>query len=275
MERFHTNHESRITNHVGFTLIELLVVVAIIGVLAALLLPALNNSRDTAKTAYCANNLRQVALAAHLYADDNNGYFPDLATPDPIHPKSWMEHISQYLNVKPATIPGPGVKRGAIYGHPLLCPATTGDPWNSPPDPYSGSAGYNGYNAYPTDYAQDDLVTAGSAYPRWYVLPRPVHSIPQPAISALYADSETHDGWAGFAIYYHVSPRHRNHTRANVVCVDGHVEALKVPWPTWHTYYNHSTSELGILHPTTYVTGAPWDGEGFKVYMYPPGLPYP
>ncbi|MBI4475033.1 MAG: prepilin-type N-terminal cleavage/methylation domain-containing protein, partial [Acidobacteria bacterium] len=54
----------------GFTLIELLVVVAIVLLLAALLLPALRNARESAQTAKCAQNLRQIGIACRLYGDD-------------------------------------------------------------------------------------------------------------------------------------------------------------------------------------------------------------
>ncbi len=62
----------------GFTLVELLVDIAIIGLLASMLTPALARAHEAARRAVCSNNLRQVAMALLMYADEADGYFPSL-----------------------------------------------------------------------------------------------------------------------------------------------------------------------------------------------------
>jgi prepilin-type N-terminal cleavage/methylation domain-containing protein/prepilin-type processing-associated H-X9-DG protein len=83
-----TRREARIAR--GFTLIELLVVIAIIAILAALLFPALNKSKEKGLSISCQNNLRQLQICWHSYAMDNLDFLPpnqsvyDLNTGAPI-----------------------------------------------------------------------------------------------------------------------------------------------------------------------------------------------
>ncbi len=81
----------------GFTLIELLTVIAIIGILAAILIPTVGKVRKTAKSAQCASNLRQWGQAINLYSNDNKGtYFIQGRWPDPTSPNSlgWASAVS-------------------------------------------------------------------------------------------------------------------------------------------------------------------------------------
>ncbi len=80
----------------AFTLIELLVVIAIIGVLVALLLPAVQKVRESANVVVCKNNLKQIGLALTMYVD-NNGVFPPDSDTVLDYNKCWVYLISPYL----------------------------------------------------------------------------------------------------------------------------------------------------------------------------------
>ncbi len=63
----------------GFTLIELLVVIAIIAILAAILFPVFARAREKARQTKCTSNLRQIALATQMWAQENDEKFPTSA----------------------------------------------------------------------------------------------------------------------------------------------------------------------------------------------------
>lgn len=92
----------------AFTLIELLTVIAIIGILAAIVIPTVGSVRQTAQASVCLSNVRQIALAATIYANDNRGRLPDAGTDtDPL----WTRTLSTYINV-------PASQKASIF----VCP---------------------------------------------------------------------------------------------------------------------------------------------------------
>jgi prepilin-type N-terminal cleavage/methylation domain-containing protein/prepilin-type processing-associated H-X9-DG protein len=89
----------------AFTLIELLVVITIVGILAALIFPALAGMRGRADAARCASNLRQIGAALHSFASENNGNFPTAGkvvawgdVDSGTQAASWMEQVSPFLD---------------------------------------------------------------------------------------------------------------------------------------------------------------------------------
>ena len=71
--------ESHSARRLGFTLVELLVVIGIIAVLISVLLPALNNAREAARTAQCLSNLRQIGMGIEMYIGGTKGFLPPAA----------------------------------------------------------------------------------------------------------------------------------------------------------------------------------------------------
>ncbi len=152
----------------GFTLVELLVVIAIIGILIAMLLPAIQAARESARRANCASNLRQIATAIQTYADRNSEQIPPFGVTGGYSDgsqwsHSWftflmpvMEHqntFSMYdFNKRPEDAPN-GVVNGEFRSDVAFCP-TRGFRTNA----------WGGFSSQSMDYAAVSMIELPTNY---------------------------------------------------------------------------------------------------------------
>jgi prepilin-type N-terminal cleavage/methylation domain-containing protein/prepilin-type processing-associated H-X9-DG protein len=174
-------HTCRLPRPAGFTLIELLVVIAIIAALIALLLPAVQAAREAARRAQCTNNLKQVGVAFHNYADTFERWPASaeaIRTPDLEQLAGWGTRILPYLE-QPALYAAYNFDRGfhvppnqtvvrtvlAVY----LCPSSARSS-----NPVAGVSQFTGSTGKPNPAllaAAGDYFTARSYVDSWYATP--------------------------------------------------------------------------------------------------------
>jgi prepilin-type processing-associated H-X9-DG protein/prepilin-type N-terminal cleavage/methylation domain-containing protein len=222
----------------SFTLIELLVVVAIIAVLAAMLLSALQNAREKGKAAVCVSNLKQLYLAFALYAADNGQRVPFWG--NYLGNYYWQMLGNQYLGGAQTY---DGAANGPHYSV-LLCPAEKGavpigssagtppqrmfdNPWV--PTSYTMNWSIHMYGSEPSSALFPDRTKDGSIY--WGTL----FSVQSPSETSFLMDCKVWlSGWDepffDYAVdlsgYYAYAFRHPDN-RANVLYLDGHVETVR------------------------------------------------
>ena len=155
----------RLTNvprRAAFTLVELLVVIAIIGILVALLLPAVGAAREASRQVTCKNHLRQQALATLGYAGAREGRLPPLwlsDRPEPWENFSWRvallphleaQNIYDRLDLKAAPLAGPNLEALGTTIPVLLCPSAKGG--DSRIEQLGERGGLTGLAVAPHDY---------------------------------------------------------------------------------------------------------------------------
>ncbi|AHF90993.1 hypothetical protein OPIT5_13005 [Opitutaceae bacterium TAV5] len=196
----------------GFTLIELLTVIAIIGILAAILIPTVGEVRKSGRAAVCKSNLRQIGVAMSLYAEANKGFFPPpRASGGDWYNDVWMTALQPYMeNKKPAVSDFNG-KISAIYGGVFHDPGKGNYNMDGPGDIPRLSYSMNCFGDNDTD-----ISTA-----------RSITQFTRPSITALVVDSNTGTVFIrNYAYMYRDFQALWHKGRDNVLFVDGHVEAI-------------------------------------------------
>ncbi|HKX62885.1 MAG TPA: type II secretion system protein [Verrucomicrobiae bacterium] len=219
----------------AFTLIELMVVIAVIAILAVLLLPALNGAKDRAHTAVCHSNIKQLALAWSVYADDNEGLLVNNhGKPETVARRNtWANNVQDWGASEDNTnevflthsLLGPYVSRVASM---YKCPSDRSVAANGPRiRSYAMNAmvGDPGEltNRFNPDYMQFYKVTEMPDPSHIYVF---LDEHPDTINDGFFVNRLTDPSWGNLPGSYH-------HDSANLSFADGHSETRR--WLAWST----------------------------------------
>jgi prepilin-type N-terminal cleavage/methylation domain-containing protein len=212
--------------HVGehghaFTLLELLVVIAIIALVAALLVPTIARSKAAAKKTVCINNVRQINLAVHAYADDHLDAFLAVSNSEPVY-VSYKESVQPYLLHTDSTSPN----------QLFSCPADNfncDDPaiknlfsfWNPPP---AGKSFFRQATTHYSSYAFNGQAPDASTS---RMAQKAFASVREPSRVVLICELS---GAFGLSAHDRKEPYQYNNARAVLSFVDTHVSYVPIYW---------------------------------------------
>jgi len=204
----------------GFTLIELLAVIAVIGILAALLLPALSRSKNAVRKTACINNSRQINLAMRMYADEHGDAIRARTNKEPIY-FTYKESILPYLSRSGTTATNDpiftcpsddfdcsldAIQEAFLFDH------VKGIGFRSLKETSYSSYFFNGL-------APDEVETR--------VAGKPFSSVREPSRLILIGEIS---GFIGLSTHDRKQPQQFNNAKNIISFVDGHVACIPIYW---------------------------------------------